>query len=303
MMVGFFRIVKFAFQDIARNLSLSFMTVLILILMLLSINTLLVIRVLTDQAVASVKDKIDLSIFFKNDAKEKQIEEIKSHINSFPEVVKLTFITREQALESFKKEHSGNTEILSSLDELAQNPLGPSLVVKTRDPNDYKKITASLDVPEYAAIIEAKTFTDTEKTIDRIRAITKQVEQFSFGLSALFAFIAFLIIFNTIRVAVYTQRIEISIKRLVGATSWFIRGPYVVEALVFSLIATGMSYGFAILSTRFLDPYISVVFESRAFLTDYFSSNMVTIISLEFFAVLALTIFTSLLAMRKYLRV
>lgn len=284
-------------------MSLSFMTVLILILMLLSINTIIVIRVLTDQAVAAVKDQIDLSIFFDRDAAEAQIEDVKSHVNSFPEVTSMTFLTRDEVLEQFKKQHEDSSEILSSLAELGENPLGPTLIVKSRDPKDYEKIIASLNVPEYEEIIEAKTFTDTEYAIDRIHAITTQVKQFSIGLSAFFAFIAFLIIFNTIRVAIYTQRIEISIKKLVGATDWFIRGPYMVEALILSFIAAGVSYGLVMLSARFLDPYIAVVFQAPASLTIYFRAQMLTLVPLQFLAVLALTVMTSLLAMRRYLRV
>lgn len=302
-MLALLRVIKFAFQDIVRNFSLSFMTVLILALMLLSINTILSIRVLTDQAVASVKDQIDLSIFFHPEATDAQIDDVKAHVNSFPEVESVVFLSSEEALAAFKKQHEGSREILSSLDELGENPLGATLIVKTRDPKDYQKIIESLNVPEYEEIIEAKTFTDTEKTIGRIHTITTQVERFSLGLSALFAFIAFLIIFNTIRVAIYTQRVEISIKKLVGATNWFIRGPYLAESLMFSIVATAAAYGFMLLATRFLDPYITVVFQTPALLTGYFQSHLLTLAPLQFFAVLVLTGMTSLLAMRKYLKV
>lgn len=302
-MLSFLRVIKFAFQDIARNFSLSFMTVLILILMLLSVNAVIVVRVLTAQAVTSIKDQIDLSIFFEPGVSEANIADIRSHVESFPEVTNITYLTREEVLEEFKREHAASDEILASLEELGDNPLGPTLIIKAREPSDYEKIIASLNVPEYEALIEAKTFTDTEKAIDRIQAITTQVEQFSFGLSGLFAIIAFLIIFNTIKVGIYTQRIEISIKKLVGATNWFIRGPYLVEAVIFSLVATIVTYAFIILSARFLDPYIAVIFTTPSFLTGYFVSHILTLVPLQFFAVLLLTACTSLLAMRRYLRV
>ncbi len=302
-MTPLIRIIKFAFQDIARNWSLSTMTVCILTLMLLSVNTIILLRTLTEEATLVVKDQIDLSIFFDRSATDKQINDVRSHIGSFPEVTQMTFLTADQVLAQFKNDHKESPEILASLDELHDNPFGPTLIIKARDPSDYQKIITAIHVPEYEKIIEAKTFADTEKAIDRIHAITAQVEKFSIALSAIFALIACFIIFNTIGVAIFTQRTEISIKKLVGASNWFIQGPYLVEAGIFSLIAVGLTMGIVWVAVRFLDPYISVVFQTSSFLTSAFSSHILILVSAQFLAVLLLTLATSLLAMRRYLRV
>lgn len=297
------RTIKFAFQDIFRNFSLSCMTVLVLVLMLLSLNTLAIIRVLTEEATLTVKNQIDMSIFFHPTATEEQIAEVTSYVRSFPEVTDLTYMSREDVLADFQAAHADNSEIIASMDELGENPLGATLVVKTREPNDYKKIISAISVPEYEAAIEAKTFGDTEKAIERIHIITTQVERFSLALSGLFAFIAFLIIFNTIRIAIFTQRAEIGIKRLVGATNWFIRAPYMVEALLFSLVAMLITYVAVFFATRFLDPFITTIFGTEAFLTTYFSSHILLLFGTQFGAALFLTIFSSWLAMSRYLRV
>ena len=296
------RIIKFSFQDIVRNMSLSVMTVLILVLMLLSINTLIIVRVLTDRSITSVKDQIDVSIYFDPTAPEEKITEVRDFVSGLPEVTEERYLSREEVLEEFKSTYSGNSEIIASLDELGTNPLGSTLIVKTREPRDYEKIIAALSVPEYEDIIEAKTFGDTETAIDRIETVTHQVERFTYALTALFAVIAVVIIFNTIRVAIYTQRAEIGIKRLVGATNWFISGPYIVESLIFSVVSSAIT-GVAVWFTlRFLDPYISVVFESNAILTNYFSSHILFLLGIQFGSVFLLTLISSLLAMRKYLR-
>lgn len=296
------RIIKFSFQDIVRNMSLSFMTVLILILMLLSINTLIIVRVLTDQSIQSVKDQIDVSIYFDPTATDENIAEVRAFVSSLPEVTDERYLTKEEVLEEFKKTYSGNTEIIESLDELGGNPLGSTLIVKTREPKDYQKIIKALSVPEYESIIEAKTFGDTETAIDRIQTITVQVERFTYALTALFAIIAFVIIFNTIRVAIYTQRTEIGIKRLVGATNWFISGPYLVESFIFTVISVLITSVIAWFTLQFLDPYVSVIFESEAILTNYFTSHILFLIGIQFGAVFLLTLFSSMLAMRRYLR-
>ncbi len=296
------RIIKFSFQDIVRNMSLSFMTILILILMLLSINTLIIVRVLTNQSIQSVKDQIDVSIYFDPTASDEKIQEVRDFVASLPEVEEDRYLTKEAVLEEFKKTYSGNTEIIDSLNELGGNPLGSTLIVKTKEPKDYQTIISALSVPEYESIIEAKTFGDTETAIDRIQTITVQVERFTYALTALFAIIAFVIIFNTIRVAIYTQRAEIGIKRLVGATNWFISGPYLVESFIFTVISIVITSAIAYFTLTFLDPYISVIFESPAILTNYFTSHILLLTGVQFGAVFFLTLFSSMLAMRRYLR-
>lgn len=302
-MIAFLRAIKFAFQDIFRNFSLSIMTLLILVLMLLSVNTLISIKFITNQATQSIKDQIDVSVFFSHEAKDEQIAEVQTFIKSFPEVVSIEYYNRDQVLLDFRNQYADNEEVLASLDELGQNPLGSTMVVKTREPGDYQKIINTLSVPEYEGIIESKTFADTKVVIEKIQNITSQVEKFSYALTILFAVIAFFIIFNTIRVAIYTQRQEISIKKLVGATNWFIRSPYIIESVLFTAISVVVSYGLVIFTAGALDPYVQIIFGKPELLTNYFSSNILLFVGTQFVAVLVLTSFSSALAMRKHLMV
>ncbi|MCF6276572.1 MAG: permease-like cell division protein FtsX [Candidatus Magasanikbacteria bacterium] len=302
MFIRFFRVVKFAFQDILRNFSLSFMTVLILVLMLLSINTLIIIRVLTFEATNTIKNQIDVSVYFDYTSTEEDVSEVLSYLESFPEVVEITLMTRDEVLVDFKEQHKDSPDILASLEELSENPLGPTLVVKARETSDYDKIITALSVPEYEDIIEAKTFADTEQAIERIDTVTSNLEKFIFAFSGLFAVIAFVIIFNTIRVSVYTQRMEITIKKLVGATNWFVRGPYLVEAVLFSFLSTIFALAFVFMTIDVIDPYIKSVFQRSDILTNYFNSNIIMLFVLQFVGVLLLTAFSSFLAMRRSLK-
>jgi len=270
--------------------------------MLLSINTLIIVQVLTDRSITSVKDQIDVSIYFDPAAPEEKIQEVRDFVAGLPEVTEERYLTREEVLEGFKQTYAANTEIIASLEELGTNPLGSTLIVKTREPRDYEKIMTALSVPEYDEIIETKTFGDTETAINRIEMVTQQVERFTYALTGLFAIIAFVIIFNTIRVAIYTQRVEIGIKRLVGATNWFISGPYIIESLIFSIVSSAITVGVVWFALGFIDPYMSVVFETQNILTNYFSSHILFLLGIQFGAVFLLTFISSILAMRKYLR-
>jgi len=302
-MALFVRSIKYAFQDIGRNFGMSFMTVFILVLMLLSVNTLWSVDVVTNEAIKLVKEQINVSVYFSADATDKNVEDIQKYVKSFPEVIDFTLLNREQVLESFRQRHSLNGEVLQALDELGDNPFGPTAIIKTREPNDYQKIITALDLPEYNNLIEAKSFDENREAIDKIHNITKRLETMVLGLAVLFAIISFLVIFNTVRVAIQGQRMEISIKRLVGASNWFIRGPYVLESLVFTVVSVALTAGVVFWGLNFVDKYLAVVFPSAFSLTNYYFSHILSIFGVQAVAVLLLTILSSGLAMRRQLKV
>lgn len=285
-----------------RNMSLSLMTVVILVLMLLSVNTLVVVKTITGEAVRTVKDQIDVSLYFASDVEQEQVDELTSFIESFPEVTEIVYFDSNEVLNDFKSSHQERDYVIDALDEIVQNPFGPTLVVKTREPNDYQKVIEAVSIPEYADVIEAKTFGDTQEYIRRIDVITQQVEGFVLMLTGLFAVIAFFVIFNTVRVAIYTQREEIGIKKLVGATNWFVRGPYIVESIVFSAVAVAITLTAVYMAVQVIDPYVAVMLETEGLLTAFYDQNMMQQVLMQFGVVLALTITTSGLAMRRYLR-
>ena len=301
-MQSFLRILKFAFQDLGRNFSLSFMTVFILVLMLLSVNTLWSLDVLTKEAVSAVKKQIDISIYFVLLATDKNVNEIKSYVAMFPEVTEIKLQSKEEVLASFREQHKLQKEALDALSELGKNPFGPTMIIKTKEPKDYKKIIDALNVPEYENLIEAKSFDNHEDAIERLQNITNRIEKIGFGLTILFALISFLIIFNTIRVAINTQRMEINIKRLVGASNWFIRGPYFIESFVFTILSVALTMGIVFLGLTWIDPYLAVILPNGFSLTNYFQSNMLTLFGAQALAVLLLTVASSGLAMRKQLK-
>ncbi len=279
------------------------MTVFVLVLMLLSLNTLFFVRLVTNEATSTIKDQIDVSIYFSHEATDEEIDEVFTFVTSLSEVEHSTFFSRDEVLEQFRQLHADNNDILASLDELGNNPLGPTMVVKTHEPSQYASVIEALSVPEYEGVVEAKTFADTQKAIERIDTITASIEKFSLSLTIFFALIAFLIILNTIRVAIYTQRTEISIKKLVGATNSFVRGPYMIESFIFSVVGVAITFTMVYFLAGLIDPYIAVVFGQLSFLKNYFASHIFVLAGVQFGAVFLLTLLSSMLAMRRYLRV
>ncbi len=301
-MIAFWRVFKFSLLDLVRNASLATMTVIVLSLLLISVNTLLGIRVLTDAAVQSVKEKIDLSIYLKPETSGDLITKLTTDIKALPAVKSVRQITSEQALENFKSQYQDRPEIIAALNEVGTNPLGPALVVKTDDPTQYSQVITILNKEEYTPLIEDKTFADTAVAIDTLHRVTGSIEQALWGVTGIFALIAIIIIFTTIRVAIYTERIEIAVKKLVGASNWFIRGPYLVEGVILSTISVALALGAVYASAQALDPHFSPLLDQNNILTNYLRANILSLAGFEYLAALILTLGTSAIAMRKYLK-
>jgi len=302
-MISINRLFKFAVQDIGRNFGLSFMTVLILVLTILSVNALLSVQIITDKAVEMVKNQVNVSVYFNPDASANDVQKIQKYVLSFDEVVDARLESSDEVLASFRQRHNLSPDILSALSELDQNPFGPTMVIKTKEPSDYKKITQALNVPEYKGIIEAKSFDEHSGAIDKIQNITSRAESFVLGLVVLFVIFSFLIVFNMVRAAIHSQRAEIAIKRLVGASGWFISGPYFIASFIFSLFSLFVSLLIIYISFRFIDPYLSSIFTDGFSLTNYYNSHILYLFGPQFLSVLILTSVSTVFAMRKQLQV
>lgn len=303
MFLSLARILKFSFQDIARNIWLSLVTIIILILALFTVNMLLVVQVIGHTAVNAIKEKIDVSLFLKSEAGEDQILALKSRISNFSEVKEVTYVSKSEALGRFREKHSGNTQILQSLQELGTNPLTPSLVIKPTDLSSFDDLINRLNAID-SEIIESRNFTNYKLLLEKINAITEKVSEAGIVLSSIFVFITILVIYNSVRVAIYTHKREIVIMRLVGASNTFITMPYLVSSLIFTLIGVGaiMLIFYPFLSL--LQPYLEAFFVGyNVNLIDYFYGNALLIFGSQFVIAAGINIVASWIAVRKYAKI
>ncbi len=302
MLISFLRVIKFSLLDLIRNASLATMTVIVLSLLLISVNTLFGVRVLTDAAVQSVKEKIDLSIYLKPETTGDLITKLTTDIKALPTVKSVKKITADEALQNFKNQYQDRPEIIAALNEVGANPLGVALIIKTDDPTQYNQVITILNKEEFNPFIEDKTFADTATAIETLHRVTGSIEQALWGVTGIFGLIAIIIIFTTIRVAIYTERIEITVKKLVGASNWFIRGPYLIEGVILSTISVILALAIVYASAQALDPHFSQLLNQNRILTNYLRANIISLAGFEYLAALILTLGTSAIAMRKYLK-
>lgn len=302
-MLSLYRIIKFSFQDIVRNIWLTIITVTILLLALFSINMLITVRLISDNAVSAVKEKINISLYLKADTPETEIIALKNKIGGFDKVKSVTYISKQSALDSFREKYKNNQSVLVALKELGRNPLSPSLTISPKDFNNSNLLINELKMLDNQ-IIESRDFSDNTVILSKINNITKRINEVGLLIIALFIATSLLVVYNTIRVAIYTHRAEIEIMRLVGASNFFVYMPYICSAFVYSLfsilIIIAVYYPFLSL----LQPYLEVFFMDYSInVLAYFVNNFFLIFGAQFLVILIINILTTWLAVRKYARV
>ncbi|MFA5052412.1 MAG: permease-like cell division protein FtsX [Patescibacteria group bacterium] len=304
MWLFFFRTIKFAFQGFIRNIWLSIVTIVILVLTLFSVTMAAGINVLANQAIGSVQDKVDVSVYFKPEVQEKDVLNVQNRLESMAQVQEVTYTSADEALEIFKAKHADDPIILDSINQLDVNPLGATLVIKATSTDQYPAIITTLDGQEYATLIQDKSYDDNQKVIGRLNDLSDRVQKIGFGISAVFIIIAILIIFNTIRINIYTHREEIGIMKLVGASNWFVRAPFLVESLLYGLLAVVICLGILYPLLSVIGPQINTFFEGYDLnFTQYFSTQFWQIVGWQILFAVALSVISSLIAISRYLRV
>jgi cell division transport system permease protein len=298
------RILKFAAQDFLRNFWLSLVTVTILVLSLFSINFIVVVGVISQTAITAVEDKIDLSLYLVPDAGEDGIAALKGELERLDGVKSVGYISKSQALEAFQAKHQDNQSIQDALREVGNNPLSASLIIEANQINDYTKIIDSLGNLSNHAIIESQNFDDHKTLLATMNTITERTRQVGILVSLIFVAITVLVVFNAVRIAIYTHQKEIRVMKLVGASNWFIRAPFLVEAIFYALAGTLIIIGIFYPFLQLLQPYLGTFFNADSLnIISYFNHNFVAIFGLEFIAATFINVFASLIAVGKYMKV
>jgi len=302
-MLSFFRIIKFSLQDIVRNIWLSIVTITILLLALLSINTLLTVRVVSDNAVNAVKEKIDISLYLKPEASENDIAALRGRLAGMPEIKSVSYTSKQDALDSFRGKYRDNPEILQALRELGSNPLSPSLAITPADFDNTGNLVNSLRQLD-SDIIESRDFSDNTAVVTKIQSVTNRVNEVGAIIIVIFVLTSLLVVYNSIRVAVYTHKKEIEIMRLVGASNFFVYMPFLFSAFIYALISVLVMIAVFYPFLTLFQPYLEVFLAGyNVNLISYFVYNFIPVFGLQFGIIFLITLLASFFAVRKYARV
>lgn len=304
--ISFWRILRNALQNFQRNVWLSLATTIIMTLTLLMTSFLYFLNVLGGQVLRTIEQKVDLSATFQEDTRDDQIRIVSDDIAARPDVEEVRIVTSEEALELFRRRHADDPFIEESLRELEENPLPTTLFVVATDPRNYQAIAAELESERYTPFIEAVNFENSRTVIERLIVVMGGVRNVGLITTVVLATLVMLIMFNTIRLAIYSFREEIDIMRLVGASNWFIRGPFIIEAVLVALLSVIVSVLVLYPVLDSVTPQVERFFFSGQIepfnLYAYALSSWPTVIGLQAAVAIGLAVFSSLFAIRRYLR-
>ncbi len=303
MFISFWRIIYWGWQGFKRNSGASIATSVMMVVVLSLVTSLYFLRYLTDSAVAFLEDKLALTIYFKREVLEDQILNAKLELERLPAVEKVVYISKEEALRIFTQKHQDNILIEQALAAVGANPLLSHLDIKATTPDQYQVLAEFLsEGASFKDAIDHINFSQLSPIIARVQRITSGLTGLGLLLTFTFSFMAFLVGFNTIRLAIFSLKDEIQIMRLVGASNFYIQGPLLVQIIIASLIASFLIFGITALATYSFNPKVEV-FLPGVDIFSYFVNNIPEVLLLNLGVSISLGIFSSLVAMRKYLEI
>ncbi len=242
LVTTFKRIVRAGVIGFFRNAFVSLATILVMMITLFVIGSLLFMNAALTATLDQIKQKVDINAYFLTTATEQQVLDVKKEVEQLPEVASVEYISRETALKTFEERHRDDQLTLQALEELGENPLGASLAIRAKDPSQYEVIAKFLEEVSAVAegdeqVIEKVNYYQNKVVIDRLTSLVSSIEKAGLIFSIFLAIASIMIVFNTIRLAIYTNRDEIEVMQLVGADNWFVRGPYIIEGALYGLTA------------------------------------------------------------------
>lgn len=293
------RIIRSGWFSFKRQGGLSLATIFIMVMTISLITSLFLFQEIIRFSISQLQEKVDISIYFKKDALPEDILKIKEEISKIPEVKSIEYISNEEAKKRLIEKHP---ELKESV-RLTEDRLNlASLNIKAGEAAQYAAIANFLENASFKKLIEKVDYYQRKPIIEKIFFLTSRINRTGIILSLILAILAFLVAFNQVKLAIYNSREEVAIQRLVGASNWFIQGPFLVQGIISGFFAALITLLIFLPLIYFLSPKMELFF-SGLNLFSYFISNFFLIFSIQILTGIGLGIISSLIAIRKYLKV
>jgi cell division transport system permease protein len=301
------RISKSGLAEFFRNGFVTAATVYSMSITLFIVGTLIFLHAALVDTLATIQQKVDVNVYLLTTAAEDKILTLKKSIETIPEVSQVVYTSREDALKNFKERHKNDQLMLQAIEEVGTNPLGATLSVRAKDTSQYESVVKSIEESPAMkagadALIEKINYGENRVAIQRLTTIIRATEKAGFASALFLALASLLIVFNTIRLGIYTARDEIAIMRLVGASSWYTRGPFVVQGMLYGLLSALVTLLFLWPIAYWLGPITQDFFGTFNVYT-YFMGDLFKIAGTIVGLGVTLGALSSFLAVRRYLDV
>lgn len=232
----FFYTIKQAFLQFGRNFNMSLASIFAITAMLLILSVFFIAALNVNMAAEAIKGDYDsIEIFLKDDVKKKQAKTMIATIKETDGVENAWYKSKDEAMKEFKTRWGDNGYLLDNLDK---NPLPNSIVVQIADlekADDIAKTASGMEGVE-----DVKYYKDT---VDKLLKITQFIQWAAIIMMIFLIIVSIVVVSNTIKLTVFNRADEINIMKYVGATNWFIRGPFLVEGIIIGIISAAISTG------------------------------------------------------------
>lgn len=305
--ITFVRMCRYGINNFSRNAWLTIAATAVMTITLLVVFVTLAARNVLVDTVDEIRDKVDMSIYVKTDIKDTDVKKIQADLEKLSTVRAVTYVSPEQARESFAEQNKSDAGTLDALNE-ATNQFPGTFRISPVDINDTSELRNFVETNETVKKNldpnrEPSFAGERKSAIENIGRWVEFAERAGLVASAIFIAISSLIVFNTIRMAIFNRKDEIQMMKLIGADRNFIRGPFVVEAIVYGFIAAIVAtiLGVVILyaSAEKLLSYGVLVDNTINFVTTYIGFVLLAMI----FMGAVIGVVSSLLATRRYLKI
>jgi cell division transport system permease protein len=304
--IMFRRIFRTGLLNFIRNAWLGIAAMAVMVITLTIILFSIIANATFANTVQQITDRIDISVYLKDDVTVKQREKLISDVRALENVKSVEFVSKDQALEAYKRQNAGNLELLLAISQ-TDNPLPASLQIKPRDPSKLDTIKAYLETKEIKKLQSDETSYsgDRQAAIDKITEATDFFQKAGIAGVIIFSVISMLIIFNTIQMAIFNRRDELTIMRLLGASTNYIRGPFIVESILYGIVSGVLSivivHSIFTVSARAFEASSLGILDIN-YSNNYFADRYFIFLGLQLGVGIFIGAFSSLIATRRYLK-
>lgn len=301
------RIVTTGMTNFIRNASLAIAAIAVMVVTLTIVLFSLIANATFTNTIAQITNKIDVSVYLKDTVTLQQKDSFIASLKRLPDVKSVSYLSKAQALQRYIQDNAKNPHLLQAINA-TDNPLPATIKIKPRDLNKIGTIKNFLVTPKNAALQTSDSPSyngDRKQAIDTITHATNVLREIGVASVGIFTVICALIIFNTIQMAIFNRRDELTIMRLLGASTSYIRGPFVVESAIYGILSAVISLLFvnaAFLASSNALQATSLGLLDIGFAADYFASHFFQLLGLQLLVGILIGITSSTIATRRYLK-
>jgi cell division transport system permease protein len=304
--ITFGRVIKAGLLNFVRNAWLAVAAIAVMVVTLTVVLFSLITNATFNNTIDQITSKIDISVYLKDTVTPVQSDQLLQNVKALPNVASTNYLSKSEVLKKYMQQNANSPNLLAAI-SATDNPLPATIQIKPKDLNKIQDIKDYLSKPEIVALqSDQPSYSgDRKEAIDKITHATNILQRAGVVTVAVFALISVQIIFNTIQMAIFNRRDELTIMRLLGASTWYIRGPFVVESIVYGIVSALISI--FLIHSLFVAASSALQASSLGLLdisyaATYFSAHFWVLLTMQLAVGILIGAASSTVATRRYLK-